>query len=94
MEPSTLFACVADSARGNEGRLYKSEDMGATWSQLDRGITVHSTMMGVALDRTDPALIHCVTRKGQTFSSADGGHSWRDIRLPEGAGAAVAVACG
>jgi photosystem II stability/assembly factor-like uncharacterized protein len=93
-DAATLFACVADAARGSEGRLYKSEDAGANWSRLDRGITVSSTMMGVALDRNDPASIHCVTRGGQTFSSTDGGESWREYRLPAEAGAAVAVACG
>jgi photosystem II stability/assembly factor-like uncharacterized protein len=92
--PDTMFACVADAARGNEGRLYKSADTGATWSQFDHGISVQSTMMGVALDRTDPARVHCVTRGGQTFTTTDSGESWREVRLPEGAGAAVAVACG
>jgi photosystem II stability/assembly factor-like uncharacterized protein len=91
---NTLFACVSDKARGEEGRLYKSEDLGRTWSQLDRGIAVHSTLMGVALDRYDPSSIHCATRGGQTFSSSDGGESWRELPLPEGSGAAVAVACG
>jgi photosystem II stability/assembly factor-like uncharacterized protein len=91
---SVLFACVADSARGSEGRLYKSDDVGATWSQLDRGITVRGTMMGVALDGSDPLSIHCVARNGQTLSSRDGGQSWREYPLPEVAGAAVAVACG
>jgi photosystem II stability/assembly factor-like uncharacterized protein len=90
----TLFACVADASRGEEGRLYKSEDVGTTWSRLDRGVTVRSTMMGVALDRNDPDSIHCVARKGQTFSSRDGGQNWREYPLPEEAGSVVAVACG
>jgi photosystem II stability/assembly factor-like uncharacterized protein len=93
-DPKTMFACVADASRGVAGRLYKSQDTGANWIQIDRGIEVRSTMMAVALDRTDPDHVHCVTRKGQTFSTADGGRSWRDIPLPEGAGAAVAAACG
>ena len=92
--PNTLFACVADASRGVAGRLYKSEDTGATWRQIDRGIEVRSTMMAVAVDRTDSGRFHCVTRAGQTFSTADGGQSWREIPLPEGAGAAVAAACG
>jgi photosystem II stability/assembly factor-like uncharacterized protein len=93
-EPATLFACVADASRGNAGRLYKSQDTGATWAQIDRGVEVRSTMMAVAVDRNDRNRLHCVTRKGQTFSTSDGGESWREIPLPEGAGAAVAAACG
>ncbi len=92
--PNTLVACVADAARGRAGRLYRSEDTGATWTQIDRGVSVNSTMMGVALDPADPACIHCVTRQGQTFSTDDGGASWRELPLPEGSGAAVATACG
>jgi photosystem II stability/assembly factor-like uncharacterized protein len=93
-DPTTLFACVADASRGVAGRLYKSHDTGANWAQIDRGIDVQSTMMAVAVDPADRGRIHCVTRKGQTFSTADGGETWRDIPLPEGAGAAVAAACG
>jgi photosystem II stability/assembly factor-like uncharacterized protein len=93
-DPRTLFACVADASRGSAGRLYKSEDTGAHWAQIDRGIEVRSTMMAVAVDRNDRGRVHCVTRKGQTFSTADGGENWREIPLPEGAGAAVAAACG
>ncbi len=93
-DPATLFACVADSSRGQAGRLYKSTDIGATWTRIDRGIEVHSTMMAVAVDASAPGRIHCVARQGQTFSTADGGASWREIPLPQGAGAAVAVACG
>ena len=92
--PNTLFACVADSARGQAGRLYKSEDTGATWTQIDRGVSVNSTLMGVAPNPANPARIHCVARQGQTFSTDDGGASWRELRLPEGSGAAVAIACG
>ena len=93
-DPNTLFACVADSSRGDAGRLYRSEDTGATWTQIDRGVSVDSTMMGVAPNPADRARVHCVTRRGQTFSTDDGGASWRELPLPEGSGAAVAIACG
>ena len=93
-DPNTLFACVADSSRGQAGRLYRSEDTGATWTQIDRGVGVKSTMMGVAPNPDDPSRIHCIARQGQTFSTDDGGASWRELPLPEGSGAAVAIACG
>jgi hypothetical protein len=50
--------------------------------------------MAVALNPDSPARIHCVTRQGQTFSTDDGCASWRELPLPEGSGAAVAIACG
>jgi hypothetical protein len=57
-------------------------------------VVVKSTMMAVALNPDSPARIHCVTRQGQTFSTDDGCASWRELPLPEGSGAAVAIACG
>ena len=93
-DANTLFACVADAARGQAGRLYRSDDLGRSWRQIDHGVEVRSTMMAVALHRGDPRQAHCVTRGGQTFSTIDSGESWREYPLPEGAGAAVAAACG
>jgi len=93
-DPNTLFACIADAARGQAGRLYRSQDRGKNWVQVDRSIDVRSTMMAVALSPHHPSQAHCVTRLGQTFSTLDGGQTWREYDLPEGAGAAVAVACG
>lgn len=88
----TLFACVADAARGKAGRLYRSQDLGQSWTQFDHSIDVQSTMMAVAVPDRDQ--VHCVTRRGQTFSTLDGGASWHEFSLPEGAGTAVSVACG
>jgi photosystem II stability/assembly factor-like uncharacterized protein len=89
-----MFACVADAARGRAGRLYRSRDSGAMWAQFDHSIDVRSTVMAVALTASDRRQAHCVTRGGQTFSTNDDGASWREFVMPEGAGAAVAVACG
>lgn len=91
---NTLYACVADAARGQAGRLYRSQDRGRNWVQLDRDITVRSTMMAVALHLHDAAQAHCVTRLGQSFSTRNGGQTWHPYDLPAGAGTAVALACG
>jgi photosystem II stability/assembly factor-like uncharacterized protein len=92
--PDVIYACVADAARGQAGRLYRSQDRGQTWAQFDHGIDVRSTMMAVALAPADPRQAHCVTRGGQSFSTVDGGHTWHEYDLPQGSGAAVAMACG
>jgi photosystem II stability/assembly factor-like uncharacterized protein len=93
-DPMTLYACVADSSRGMAGRVYRSQDLGRNWSQFDHSIDVQSTMMAVAVPLRDRDEVHCVTRRGQTFSTLDGGSSWQEYPLPQGAGSAVAVACG
>jgi photosystem II stability/assembly factor-like uncharacterized protein len=93
-DASDMLACIADSSRGKAGRLYRSRDGGENWAQFDHSIDVRSTMMAVALTPFDRRQAHCVTRGGQTFSTSDDGGSWREFAMPEGCGAAVAVACG
>jgi hypothetical protein len=93
-DSSDMFAAVADSSRGVAGRLYRSRDAGVSWTQVDHSIDVQSTTMAVALTASDRKQAHCVTRKGQTFSTLDDGASWLEVALPEGAGSAVAIACG
>jgi len=93
-DPRVMYACVADASRGRAGRLYRSQDSGGTWAQFDHSVTVQSTMMAVAPDLRDAASVHCVTRRGQSLSTLDGGESWRDFPLPADCGAAVAIACG
>lgn len=93
-DAADMFACVSDAARGREGRLYRSRDAGRTWARFDHEIDVRSTLMALALTPSDRRQAHCVTRGGQTFSTDDDGGSWMEFVMPEGAGAAVAVACG
>jgi photosystem II stability/assembly factor-like uncharacterized protein len=93
-DTSDIFACVSDAARGTAGRLYRTRDGGKNWAQSDHSINVRSTMMAVALTPSDRRQVHCVTRGGQTFSTDDDGGRWREFAMPNGAGAAVAVACG
>ncbi len=93
-DASDMFAAVADSSRGVAGRLYRSRDAGSTWKQVDHSVKVQSTMMAVGLTAADRRQAHCASRKGQTFSTLDDGASWLEFGLPEGAGSAVAIACG
>lgn len=92
-DPKVMFACVGNHARGEHGRLYRSEDTGANWKQLDNGVSVVTPMIGVAVDRDGQQSIHCVGRK-QSFSSLDGGKTWRELPMPAEAGSAVTIAFG
>lgn len=93
-DASHFFACVADWSRGVAVRLYRSQDGGGSWAQVDHSVDVQSKMMVVGLTASDRRQAHCVTRRGQTFSTLDDGASWRAFGLPEGAGSAVTIACG
>jgi hypothetical protein len=42
---------------------------------------------------SDPARMHCVTRRGQVFSTEDAGYSWQGYRLSSGVEDVYAIAC-
>ena len=92
-DPRTMFACLSPAARSEAGSLYRSDDLGASWRRIDRGVTAHSTMMAVALHPADPAQIYCVSRSGQVFGTQDGGGSWTESPLPEGTEDCFTLAC-
>jgi photosystem II stability/assembly factor-like uncharacterized protein len=89
-----LYACLSPAARSEDGSLYRSRDLGATWTRFDRGVKADSTMMAVALHPRDPNHVYCASRSGQVFSTRDGGRTWHEQRLPEGVTDVYTVACG
>jgi photosystem II stability/assembly factor-like uncharacterized protein len=93
-DPRVLYACLSPAARSEDGSLYRSGDLGGTWTRFDRGIKAESTMMAVALHHRDPGQVHCVSRTGQVFSTEDGGRAWSERRLPSGVQDVYAIACG
>ena len=92
-DPHTLFACLSPAARSEDGSLYRSRDLGQTWSRFDHGVKAESTMMALALHPRDQDRAYCVSRTGQVFGTEDGGRGWREHRLPEGVADVYAIAC-
>ncbi len=93
-DPRVLYACLSPAARSEDGSLYRSPDVGETWTRVDRGVKAESTMMAVALHPRDPSQVCCVSRTGQVFVTADDGRSWSEQRLPDGVQDVYAIACG
>jgi photosystem II stability/assembly factor-like uncharacterized protein len=92
-DPRTLYACLSPAARSEDGSLYRSADLGATWTRFDHDIKAEATMMALTLHPHDPDQVHSVSRCGQVFSTLDGGKTWEEHRLPEGVRDVYAVAC-
>ena len=44
-DPRVLYACLSTSSRGKDGSLWRSDDVGATWQRVDRGVKADATMM-------------------------------------------------
>src|SRR6185436_15122447 len=93
LDPRTLYAALSPAARSKDGSLYRSTDLGGTWSRLDHGVKADATMMALALHPRDPDQIYCVSRCAQVFGTQDGGKTWRESRLPEGVLDVYALAC-
>jgi photosystem II stability/assembly factor-like uncharacterized protein len=93
-DPQTLFTCLSPAARSEDGSLYRSDDLGRSWQRIDHGVTARATMMSVALHSKDRDQIYCATRCGQVFGTADGGRTWEEYPLPDGAQDVYTVACG
>jgi photosystem II stability/assembly factor-like uncharacterized protein len=83
-DPRVLYACLSVSSRGDDGSLYRSDDVGRTWRRFDRGVKSRATMMAVTAHPRDPARVYCVSRCGQVFGTEDTGATWREYPLPEG----------
>lgn len=93
-DPRVLYACLSPAARSEDGSLYRSADVGETWTRVDRGVKAERTMMAVALHPRDPDQVYCVSRSGQVFGTRDGGKIWSESRLPTDVQDVYAIACG
>jgi len=93
-DPRVLYACLSPAARSQDGSLYRSADLGETWTRFDHDVKADSTMMAVALHPRDGSAVYCVSRSGQVFGTENAGRTWRESRLPDGVGDVYAIACG
>jgi photosystem II stability/assembly factor-like uncharacterized protein len=92
--PNVLYAALSPAARSRDGSLYRSDNLGESWTRFDHDVTPESTMMTIALNRQDDQVVYCATRGGQVFGTQDGGASWQETPLPEGLQDIYTLACG
>ena len=90
----TLYAALSPAARSQDGSLYRSTDLGQTWSRVDHGVKARATMMGLALHPRDADQVYGASRCGQVFGTRDGGKTWSESQLPDGIDDVYAIACG
>jgi photosystem II stability/assembly factor-like uncharacterized protein len=91
-DPRRIYAALSVAAVSDEGSLYVSNDLGASWARFDRGVAMTSTLMIIAESPLDPDRVWCATRRGQVFGTTDGGTTWREYQLPDGVEGVYALA--
>ncbi|MBI3953573.1 MAG: exo-alpha-sialidase, partial [Chloroflexi bacterium] len=69
---------------GGRLRVYRTDDAGATWSPLSKGLPQRNSFMGfyreaMCMDALEPAGLYLGTNTGQLYASADEGDTWRRI---------------
>jgi photosystem II stability/assembly factor-like uncharacterized protein len=94
LDAKIMYAALSPAARSTDGSVYRSDDVGKSWTRFDRGIKAEATMMGVIPHPTDPDQVYAISRCGQVFGTQDGGKSWTESRLPEGVRDSYCIACG
>ena len=91
-DPNVLFAALSIAAVSDAGSLYRSNDLGKSWSRFDHDVSVNSTMMHIGQSAETPDRLYCGARRGQVFGTEDGGKSWRELPLPADVEGLYAVA--
>ncbi len=77
---SVLFLTNGNGPPGNTGTLWRSQDYGFTWHQVNLPGVLNSTPWSVVTHPDNPMLLFTYTNLGQVFRSSDGGEHW--VRLP------------
>jgi photosystem II stability/assembly factor-like uncharacterized protein len=92
-DPKRIWVAAGAGFQSEVGVLFRSADGGVTWERVDMGFKPKTTMFAVAFDERHPTRMYCATSGGEVFASQDGGRSWSERPLPEGATQIYAMAC-
>jgi photosystem II stability/assembly factor-like uncharacterized protein len=92
-DPNTLFGAFSISANSLQGSLYRSGNLGESWTRFDHDVSIESTLMIIAASAETPDRVYCAARRGQVFGTEDGGANWREYPLPDGIQGVYALAC-
>lgn len=89
----TLLGAFSIAAVSDAGSLYRSTDLGETWTRFDHGVSIESTLMIIAASADSSDRVYCAARRGQVFGTEDAGASWQTYPLPAGVEGLYALAC-
>ena len=76
-DPNTLYAWMGANLYSSQGGVWRSKDLGDTWSRFDR-VTPHSTPFGLSINPKRAEQVYFCTREGEVFGTDDGGDTWNE----------------
>lgn len=80
--PNVLYAALSVAAASHEGGVYRSDDLGETWTRFDK-VAVNGTVMSIALNPHDEKCVFLGARyNGEVFGTEDGGETWQLVAMP------------
>src|SRR3954469_13815592 len=92
-DPKTIWVAGGANFQSDLGALFRSKDGGASWSRVDMGVKPRTTVFALAFDARQPKHMYAAASGGEVFASADGGTTWAERHLPEGATQVYSMAC-
>jgi photosystem II stability/assembly factor-like uncharacterized protein len=75
-----LYATAGTAPFGETGALYRSLDLGETWTPFYDDVLLHSTLWTVAINVHQPRRIFAGTLCGQLIRTLDGGRAWQEYQ--------------
>ncbi len=83
-DPHSVWVGAGNGPPGNQGGLFRTADLGRSWSRLGLPQVTNSTLWNIAFNPADPSRVYVSSVSGQLFRTLDGGDSWTKLPMEFG----------
>jgi photosystem II stability/assembly factor-like uncharacterized protein len=83
-DPRAVWVGAGNGPPGNQGGLFRTRDLGATWERLPLPQVTNSTVWNLAFNQAEPRRVYVSSVSGQLYRSLDGGDSWTKLPMEFG----------
>ena len=79
LDPVTGRTLYASGVWQGTGKLFKTEDDGATWKEIYTSPSAGPLVISLMIDKKNPSVLYVTTSDNQVLKSVDAGTSWKNI---------------